>query len=90
MIPPSLALAARKVFSVAHNPIGRGRGDGNGPIYELAGTLMLNNSLQILDLTSCDINGYGANARGFDKHLERVVRKDPLGNDPLAPSRHAP
>jgi hypothetical protein len=59
-------------LNLSHNPIGRGRGDGHGALYELAGLLMLNNTLQILDLSGCDLNGYGANGRGFNAHLERL------------------
>jgi hypothetical protein len=61
-------------LSLAHNPIGRGRGDGHGPIYELSGTMMLNNSLQILDLQYCDLNGYGRGGKGFDANMEKVLR----------------
>ena len=50
---------------MAHNLVGRGRGDGHGTTYELAGTLMLNNVLEIMDLTDCDLNGneFGQAAR---------------------------
>lgn len=46
-----------KTLSLAHNAIGRGRGTGHGAMYELPGALQLNNCLEILDLTNCDING---------------------------------
>lgn len=61
-----------KSLNLSQNPIGRGRGEGHGAVFELAGLLMLNNTLQVLDLSGCDLNGYGANGRGFNKHLERV------------------
>ena len=35
-----------------------GRGTGYGALHELPGLLQLNNSLSVLDLTNCSLNGY--------------------------------
>ena len=60
-------------MSLAHNPVGRGKGDGHGTVHELSGTMQLNSSLEILDLTDCDLNGYGSGGRGIDKAMERLL-----------------
>mmetsp|Transcript_66118 Transcript_66118/g.149256 ORF Transcript_66118/g.149256 Transcript_66118/m.149256 type:complete len:92 (+) Transcript_66118:2426-2701(+) len=42
-------------------------------VHELSGMLMTNNTLQVLDLTDCEINGYGVGGKGFNEHLERLI-----------------
>jgi hypothetical protein len=53
-VGPNMGL---RVLSLAHNAIGRGVGDGHGAAHEIPGMLSLNNCLETLDLTDCDLNG---------------------------------
>mmetsp|Transcript_35286 Transcript_35286/g.45489 ORF Transcript_35286/g.45489 Transcript_35286/m.45489 type:complete len:428 (+) Transcript_35286:292-1575(+) len=62
-----------KTISLAHNPIGRGRGVGNGAVSEIVGLLQLNNSLESLDICDCDLNGFSPVGKGYDKYVEQLI-----------------
>ena len=64
-----------RCLSLSRNFIGKGKGTGHGPLHELSGLLQLNNSLSILDLSYCHLNGFDAvGSSSLSPALLRVIK----------------